>query len=51
MMVVKKKIKKNISFARVFSSVSYNNTMMVATENNGDVLAWHTPKLCGFEGA
>ena len=49
--MIKKKVKKNISFVKVFISVSYNNTMIVATERNGDVVAWHTPKLCGFKGA
>lgn len=47
---VQKKAKKNISFVRVYVSAAYNNTMLVATENNGDVVAWHSSGAAGFKG-
>lgn len=45
----KSKTKKNVSFARVYINAGYNNTMLVATENNGDVVAWHSSGAAGFK--
>jgi small subunit ribosomal protein S11 len=45
----KKKIQS--SFARVYINASHNNTALVATTSNGNVLAWHSAGSCGFKGS
>lgn len=49
--ISKKKTRKNVSFAKVYVNAGYNNTMFVATESNGDVVAWHSSGAAGFKNA
>jgi small subunit ribosomal protein S11 len=46
-----KKIKKQILRAKAKIKCSYNNTMIVIADMNGDVLAWSSSGLLGFKGA
>lgn len=46
----KKKVRKVVPEANIFITASYNNTIMSATEPNGNVLAWASAGASGFKG-
>ena len=47
----KKKISKIIDRARVYIKSSFNNAVLTATDNDGNVFAWATSGGAGFKGA
>lgn len=47
----KKKEKKNIAFAQAHIRSSFNNTMIVITDTEGNVLAWDSAGTVGFKGS
>ena len=48
---IKKKEKKNISYARVYIQASFNNTIISVTDVNGNVISWSSAGSKGFKGA
>lgn len=46
----KKKIKQAITTGRVYIQATYNNTMITITDAAGNVLAWSSAGLMGFNG-
>lgn len=46
----KKRADRNVSTAMIYIQVSYNNTLMTATDQQGDTLAWSSAGGCGFRG-
>ncbi len=44
------KIRQRIETGRIYIKVSYNNTVITATDNKGNVLAWVTAGSLGFSG-
>jgi len=48
--VVKKKAAKIVPKAKIFVSSSFNNTIMTATDENGNVFAWSSTGKAGFKG-
>lgn len=49
--VVKKKQVKIVTHAKIFVSSSFNNTIMSATDEKGDVFAWSSTGRAGFKGS
>jgi small subunit ribosomal protein S11 len=49
--VVKKKVKKVVSEARVCINAGLNNTIVTFTDLDGGTLVWSTPSVCGFKGS
>lgn len=49
--VVKKKVKKVVSHARVCINAGFNNTIVTFTDLSGNTIAWATPAVCGFKGS
>lgn len=47
---ISKKEKKRIDSGRIYIKASYNNTVITATDINGNVLAWATSGSLGFSG-
>jgi len=49
------KVKKNTvkigSNARAVITCTYNNTIVVITNDNGEIISWSSPGLVGFKGA
>ncbi len=45
-----KKSGKSVSFARVYIACSFNNTIITATDDKGDTLAWSSSGSNGFRG-
>ena len=48
--IVKKKQAKIVNHAKIFVSSSFNNTIMSATDENGNVFAWSSTGRAGFKG-
>lgn len=44
------KSKKKLEMGKVYISVGYNNTVLTATDKNGNVLAWTSAGSIGFSG-
>lgn len=44
------KVKQRVESGRVYIQVSYNNTIITATDMKGNVLAWVTAGSLGFSG-
>lgn len=49
--MISKKTKKHINFARIYINAGHNNTLLVATAQNGNVIAWQSAGSCGFKGS
>jgi len=47
----KKKVVKIVERAIVYIKSSFNNTLISATDENGEVFAWATTGLAGFKGS
>ena len=47
----KKKEKKNIAYAQAHIRSSFNNTMIIITDTEGNVLAWDSAGTVGFKGS
>jgi len=48
--VVKKKSKKQVNSAICYVNSSFNNTKVVFTDLNGEVLCWSSAGIVGFKG-
>lgn len=48
--IIKKKQVKVVSHAKVFVNSSFNNTIMSATDEKGNVFAWSSTGKAGFKG-
>lgn len=46
----RKKTWKSVTFARVYITCSFNNTLITATDEKGDAIAWSTAGSNGFRG-
>lgn len=46
----RKKTAKNIDSGRVYIKVSFNNTMITVTDQNGNVVTWASAGSLGFSG-
>lgn len=47
----KTKVAKQISRARIFIKSSFNNTLLSATDEQGNVFAWSSTGRAGFKGS
>src|SRR5579884_403463 len=47
----RKRIKKNVTEAVAHVHASFNNTIVVITDRQGNTLAWSTAGSCGFKGS
>jgi len=47
----KKKVKKNVTDAVAHSHASFNNTIVLITDRQGNTLSWATAGSCGFKGS
>lgn len=47
----KKKERKNIPSGHVHIQSTFNNTIVTATDTQGNTLAWSSAGACGFKGA
>ena len=47
----RKRVKKNISDAVAHVHASFNNTIVVITDRQGNALSWATAGACGFKGS
>ena len=47
----KKIVRKNLGRALVHIKATFNNTIVTATDTNGDTLAWDSAGTVGFKGA
>ncbi|MDP3052592.1 MAG: 30S ribosomal protein S11 [bacterium] len=45
-----RKVKQRVESGRIYIQVSYNNTVITATDMKGNVLAWATAGSLGFSG-
>jgi small subunit ribosomal protein S11 len=48
---VRKKIKKNIADGIAHIHATFNNTIIIITDRQGNSLAWSTAGSCGFRGS
>ncbi len=48
--VKKKKIARDVSFARAYVQCSFNNTIVSITDDHGGVIAWASAGSVGFKG-
>jgi small subunit ribosomal protein S11 len=48
---VRKKVKKNIADGVAHIHATFNNTIIVITDRQGNALAWSTSGACGFRGS
>src|SRR5258708_20389308 len=48
--VKKKKIIRNVTFARAYVQCSFNNTIVSITDDHGGVIAWASAGSVGFKG-
>ncbi|MDP3991634.1 MAG: 30S ribosomal protein S11 [Candidatus Colwellbacteria bacterium] len=46
----KRKAQKTVEVGRIYIRSSYNNTVMTATDDKGNVIAWATSGALGFSG-
>jgi len=47
----KKKEKKHVPSGLIHIQSSFNNTIVTATDKQGNVIAWSSAGACGFKGA
>src|ERR1700757_2477285 len=47
----RKRVKKNVSDAVAHVHASFNNTIVVITDRQGNALSWATAGACGFKGS
>lgn len=47
----RKRVKKNVSDAIVHVHASFNNTIVLITDRQGNTLSWSTAGACGFKGS
>jgi small subunit ribosomal protein S11 len=47
----RKRAKKNVSDAVAHVHASFNNTIVVITDRQGNALSWSTAGACGFKGS
>jgi small subunit ribosomal protein S11 len=47
----RKRVKKNVSDAIAHVHASFNNTIVVIADRQGNVLSWSTAGACGFKGS
>ena len=47
----KKKVKKNVTDAVAHIHASFNNTIVLITDRQGNTLSWATAGSCGFKGS
>jgi small subunit ribosomal protein S11 len=47
----RKRVKKNVSDAVAHVHASFNNTIVVITDRQGNALSWSTAGACGFKGS
>jgi small subunit ribosomal protein S11 len=47
----KKKVKKNVTDAVAHVHASFNNTIVLITDRQGNTLSWATAGSCGFKGS
>jgi small subunit ribosomal protein S11 len=47
----RKRIKKNVTDAVVHVHASFNNTIVLITDRQGNALSWSTAGACGFKGS
>lgn len=47
----KKKEKKHVTNGKIHIQSTFNNTIVTATDQSGDTLAWSSAGACGFKGA
>lgn len=50
-MKAKKKEKKHITSGKIHIQSSFNNTIVTASDKEGNTLAWSSAGACGFKGA
>jgi small subunit ribosomal protein S11 len=46
----KKGLARQVSSGRAYIKVTYNNTIVTLTDQNGNVLSWASAGQCGFKG-
>lgn len=46
----KKKIVRAVSLGNIFIQATYNNTIVTATDQNGNTVGWASAGSCGFKG-
>ena len=46
----KKKIARDVTFAKAHIACSFNNSLVSITDSHGGVIAWSTAGACGFSG-
>lgn len=46
----KKKIKRQVPIGNVYVKATYNNTMVTAADQAGNIIAWSSAGICGFKG-
>jgi len=47
----RKRVKKNVTDAIVHVHASFNNTIVLITDRQGNALSWSTAGACGFKGS
>jgi len=47
----RKRVKKNVTDAVAHIHASFNNTIVVITDRQGNALSWSTSGACGFKGS
>ncbi|HWY24090.1 MAG TPA: 30S ribosomal protein S11 [Nevskia sp.] len=47
----RKRVKKNVSDAVAHVHASFNNTIVIITDRQGNALSWSTAASCGFKGS
>jgi len=47
----RKRVKKNVSDAVAHIHASFNNTIVLITDRQGNTLSWSTAGACGFKGS
>ena len=48
---VRKKVRKNVIDGIAHVHASFNNTIVVITDRQGNALSWATAGACGFKGS
>lgn len=46
----KKKVVRAVSLGNIYIQATYNNTLVTATDQNGNTVAWASAGSCGFKG-
>src|SRR3989442_1264424 len=46
----KKKVARDVAFARAYVQSTFNNTIVSITDDHGGVIAWASAGSCGFKG-